>query len=224
MAAFMLYQNDRSPEDEHPIFFGLQSEGEPVNDLEYWFQSALVRGRDKSEKLRGAAVDLGLTYEFDWEIKPSVALGYAFGSGDDNPNDNREEAFRQTGFQDNSDKFNGVARFKYYGEVLDPEISNLSIFTSAAGIRPTPRSSLDLVYHYFLQEHAAQRIREAEIDARPSGLSRDIGSELDFIAGYREIENIDVKFVLGYLFPGNAFPTSNRDGAFLTNLELRYNF
>jgi hypothetical protein len=38
------------------------------------------------------------------------------------------------------------------GERLDPELSNLLIFTGGIGIRPTRRSSIDLVYHHYLQD------------------------------------------------------------------------
>lgn len=224
IAVFGLAQDDRTSEDEDPIHLGLQSEGEVLDDLEYWAQFAHVRGRDGSEKIRGIGLDLGVTYEFDDPIKPSITVGYAYGSGDDDPNDNRDEAFRQTGFQDNADKFNGVTRFKYYGEVLDPELSNLMIFTAGFGVKPSPRSSLDLVYHYDLQHEAAPRIREDELDARPTGRSRRLGSEVDLIVGYREVQNFDTALVLGYFIPDDAFPGTTDDPAFLANLELRFSF
>ncbi len=82
-------------------------------------------------------------YEFDHKLKPSVTLGYALGSGDDASTSDVDESFRQTGLQDNSAKFNGVTRLKYYGEVLNPELSNLSVLTAGVGIRPSPRSSID---------------------------------------------------------------------------------
>ena len=43
----------------------------------------------------------------------------------------------------------GVTCFKYYGELLDPELSNLAVATLGLGLRPTEWSSIDLVaYHY----------------------------------------------------------------------------
>lgn len=224
VAAFVLVQNGRSSEREHRQFFGLQSEGEIFDDLEYWLQFAHLRGRDGSKKIRGVGLDLGLTYEFDHSLKPSITLGYAFGSGDDDPNNDTDKSFRQTDLQDNSDKFNGVTRFKYYGEVLDPELSNLSIFTVGIGIRPSRRSSLDLVYHYDVQQHANRRIRGDDLDVNPTGRNREIGSEIDLIAGYREIKNLDMALTLGYFIPDRAFADKNNDSAFLTKLEVRYNF
>jgi alginate production protein len=221
---FALVQDDQTSEDKHPIFFGIQSEGEIVRHLEYWFQGAIVRGTENAKKIRGTGVDLGLTYGLGGALKPSVTAGYAYGSGDGNSSDNVDTAFRQTGFQDNEDKFNGVTRLRYYGEVLDPRLVNLSIFTGGVGIRPSRGFSLDLVYHYFSQGHSSKRIRGADIVASPDGFDKDIGSELDFIAGYREIKNLDTKLVLGYFWPGRAFPETSNGGAFLGKMEFRYNF
>ncbi|MGR9037236.1 MAG: hypothetical protein ACU83O_11720, partial [Gammaproteobacteria bacterium] len=70
----------------------------------------------------------------------------------------------------------------------------------------------------------SKRIRGADINANPDGLHKDIGSELDFIAGYREIKNLDTNFILGYFWPGGAFPETSNGGAFLGKIELRYSF
>jgi alginate production protein len=221
---FVLYQDDQTFTDQHPIQFGIQSEGEIIKHLDYWVQGALVRGTDQSKKIRGEAIDVGLTYQFDTDFKPSITLGYAYGSGDKNPNDDVDTAFRQSGFQDNEDKLNGVTRLQYYGEILNPRLSNLMIFTSGVGIRPSPRSSVDVVYHYISQVYASDRISGDDLNTNPTGLNSDIGSELDLVAGYQEIKNINTKFVLGYFWPGRAFPETASDGAFLAKLQIRYSF
>ncbi|NOT13765.1 MAG: alginate export family protein [Methylococcaceae bacterium] len=221
---FVLYQDDQSITDQHPIQFGIQSEGEIIKHLDYWVQGALVRGTDKFKKIRGEAIDVGFTYQFDTRLKPSITLGYAYGSGDKNSNDDVDTAFRQSGFQDNEDKFNGVTRLQYYGEILNPRLSNLMIFTSGIGIRPSQRSSVDVVYHYISQVYASDRISGDDLNTNPTGLNSDIGSELDLVAGYQEIKNINTKFVLGYFWPGRAFPETASDGAFLAKLQARYSF
>lgn len=223
IAAYTFFRDDRSSERERPIFFGLQSNGEIVDDLEYWLELAHVRGKDGSKRIRGWGLDLGATYEFDSPLRPSITVGYAFGTGDGDPDDRVDRSFRQTGLQGNEDKFNGVTRFKYYGELFDPELSNLSIFTGGFGIRPTRRSSIDLVYHYYLQHKASETIREAEIDEEPTGPSKRLGSEIDLIVGYREIRNVDLALTLGYFIPDKAFP-SGADNAFFANLKIRYSF
>jgi alginate production protein len=221
---FALYQHDRLFDTEHPLFFGLQSEGEIVRRLNYWIQTAIVRGRDGSRRIRGEAVDMGLTKVFDGSIKPAITVGYAYGTGDGNSNDNVDASFRQTGFQSNSDSFNGVVRFKYYGEVLDPRLTNLMIFTGGLGVLPTPKTSFDLVYHYYLQDHASTRIRGSDLAVEPIGLSKHLGSELDLVIGYHEITRLYTRFIIGYFWPGSAFAETSRNGAFTASLLLRYSF
>jgi alginate production protein len=223
LAAYTLLRNDRSPDRERPIFFGLHSSGELlIDDLDYWLELAHVRGRDGSRKIRGIGFDLGAAYEFDLPWKPSVAIGYAFGSGDADPKGRVDKSFRQTGLQDNEDRFHGVTSFKYYGELFDPELSNLQIFTAGIGIQPTRKSSIDLVYHYYLQHKAANEIRDTSIDADPSGRSKRLGAEIDLIIGYEEIRNLEMKLALGYFIPGKAFPKASN--AFFTGLEIEINF
>ena len=221
---FALYQDEQLLDQKHPIFFGLQSEGRILKHLRYWVQTAIVRGTDNTKHIRGEAIDVGLTQVFDHAMEPSITVGYAYGTGDGNPNDNVDTSFRQSGFQGNSDKFNGVARFKYYGEVLDPRLSNIMIFTGGVGIRPGEKTSYDLVYHYYLQDHAVPKISGSDLTTDPAGLSKHVGSGLDFIAGYQEIAALQTKFVLGYFLPGRAFADTSRDGAFLASILFRYNF
>ena len=228
IGAFALYQNG---DTQYPMFFGIQSEGELVKRLNYWIQSAMVRGTDGSQRIRGEAVDVGLTQLFgaSTSIRPSITVGYAYGSGDGNPNDNVDTAFRQTGFQDNSDSYNGVARFKYYGEILDPQLTNLMIFTGGAGIKPSRRSSLDLVYHYYLRDFSSTSIPRAGLNiVGQTGTDKHLGEEIDLIIGYQEIAQVTTRLIFGLFMPGKAFAEPVRDGArdpaFSASILIRYIF
>lgn len=224
VGVFALYQDQQRLGTAQPITAGLQSSGRLFKDLKYWLQTAAVRGSDGGRRIRGEAIDVGLTQAFDGAWEPSLTIGYAYGTGDSNPNDTVDTRFRQTGFQGNSDKFNGVARFKYYGEVLDPRLTNLMIFTGGLGIRPFEKTSFDLVYHYYLQDHVSNRIRGSDLDTDPTGRSKHVGSEVDLVIGYQGIPHLQTKFVLGYFFPGKTFDQTWHDGAFLASFLLRYNF
>jgi alginate production protein len=228
IGAFALYQ---SGDTQSPMFFGIQSEGELVKRLHYWLQSAMVRGTDGSQRIRGEAVDVGLTQLFgaSTSIRPSITVSYAYGSGDGNPNDNVDTAFRQTGFQDNSDSYNGVARFKYYGDILDPQLTNLMIFTGGAGIKPSHRSSLDLVYHYYLRDFSSTSISRAGLNfVGQTGTDTHLGEEIDLIIGYQEIERVTTRLIFGVFMPGKAFAEPVRDGArdpaFSASILIRYFF
>ena len=212
---------------ENPIFYGLQVTGELIDNLDYWLNFAHVRGRDGSNKLRGFGFDSGFTYEFDdVPLKPSIVLGYAFGSGDDNPSDNRDRSFRQTGLQDNNAKLNGVSKVKYYGEMFDPELSNLAITTAGIGIRPMRKTSIELIYHYYRQHKRSDDIFDAEIDEDPDGLNKILGQEIDLVAAHKyKSKKINVKtsLVLGYFLPGQAF-SMEADNSFFAEIKMQFDF
>ena len=167
---------------------------------------------------------MGLVYAFDIDFEPYITLAYAFGSGDSNPDDGTDKNFRQTGLQGNEGDFNGVIDFLYYGEVFDPELSNMSIFTVGLGTNPNEETSIDLVYHYYRQIEASEELREIGIDAEPSGESKDLGHEIDLILGYEGFsERVAVGIFFGYFIPGDAFSSSSGN-AFLSKIIMEYEF
>ena len=171
------------------------------------------------QRISGGGLDLGSTYQFDHPLKPSITFGFAFGSGDADSNDSIDTRFRQSGLEDNQGKFNGVTSFKYYGELVDPELSNLLIFTGGLGIRPTRKSSVDLVFHEYLQDQVSAKLKGWAIEAKPAGLSRRLGKEIDLITGYREIRDLDTKLILGYFIPEDAFPQDVQQNSFWLMLK-----
>lgn len=224
MSAYTLMRDDRSNGSENPLFHGLRADGTVADTLDYWLELAHVRGRDGSDRLRGYGFDVGGTYRFEMPLEPSLTLGYAFGSGDSNSDDRVDRRFRQTGLEDNSYRFNGVENFRYYGETLNPELSNLQILTAGVGIRPSRRSSIDLVYHRYHQDVAASgRIEGARIRASADGDSRDVGRAVDLILGYHDIPGLRLRAKLGYFMPGKAFGDAV-DDAYSVELGVEYNF
>lgn len=220
---YVLAQNDRKVTQEDPVFFGLHAHGEALDDLEYWTELAHARGNSGRNKIRGVGFDVGATYEFDLPYEPSVTLAYAFGSGDNNPDDGTDGNFRQTGLQDNEAKFNGVIRFKYYGEMLDPELSNLGVATAGLGFRPIHDASFNVIYHYYRQVDASSTVRNAEVDEDPDGRESELGHEIDFVAGYRLRPHQKGSLIVGYFMPGEAFPRHDDDALFV-EIQFRYEF
>ena len=221
---------DEDVEDEEDAdlgWLGLRLLGEwdlgRAGDLAYWLDGAGVAGTvdqvdfddldpgrrvvDSVERrdVRGWAVDVGLSYESRLPGRLALNLGYARGSGDSDPDDHVERSFRQTGVHDNESSFRGESSFKYYGELLDPELSNLQVFTAGIGVTFLEDSSLDLVFHQYRQVNAADRLRDAELDADPDGLDPDIGRGLDLILAVEEWDALEFE-VMGSVFEaGDAF-------------------
>ena len=182
---------------------------------------AYFRGSEPTIDRKGWGFDLGTTWTPGALDPFALTLGYALGSGDTSP-EGTDQTFRQTGFQDNNGKFDGVTSFRYYGELMDPELANLAISTVGLGIRLALRTSLDLVYHQYRQDEPFPRLINAELDRRPDGIHRDLGWEIDLILGSRNWTSWDFEVVAAYFAPGDAFPDA--ESATLGKLQARYRF
>ncbi len=208
--------------------------------VSYWADWATVSGRETTldfdtvddlstitdvtrRDVRGSAFDLGATWETELPLSPSLTVGYARGDGDADPDDSVDESFRQTGLHNNKWRYAGVNRFRTYGEVLRPELSNLAISTVSVGVPFLRNSSVELAWHGFKQVTAADSMRDSRLDVDPTGLNRDIGQELDLIIGVREGRSIDFALTLGVFKPGDAFPVDQRETAYIGALEFTIN-
>jgi alginate production protein len=115
-----------------------------------------------------------------------------------------------------------VTNFKYYGELVDPELSNLNILTAGIGFRPKKKVSVDLIYHHYEQDVALDELRDSSLNEDPNGLDTDIGSEWDLVAGFTSHKNFQTELILGYFQPGAAF--DDRREVLLFNAKFTYEF
>ncbi len=209
------YVIDRSDEDdpgEHSTHAGARLLGEWIPSARSWLELCSASGELGGVDLGGWGFDLGSTWLPDVTWLPDLTLGYAWGG----------ESFRQTGLQDDNDKWGGVTSFHYYGELVDPELANLSILTAGIGKRLTRDSSLDLVFHKFDQVEPAAQLIHTELRRQPDGVHTDLGWEADLVFGSRAIPRTHLEAVLGYFEPGAAFPGA--DPAWSARLQIRFRF
>jgi alginate production protein len=213
----------------------------PMGKFRYWLDYGYVRGEEtqfefddagpdtvivdglERRDVSGHGVDVGLIWQPKLAAEPSLTLGYAYGSGDAD-SDGTDNSFRQTGIQRNNGKFRGVNRFRYYGELLRPELSNLRIWTVAGGMPVLRSSSVELLYHYYQQVEAANFLRDSGIRADPLGIDRAIGHELDFVIGLQEDDHLEVEFVTAMFLSGEAFGALRDRFAADVYLKANYNF
>jgi len=220
VAGYTIVRNDRDRREGQPWLMGARVYGVPSEELSYWTELAYLRGWDElSRRFSGRGYDVGLTYRYlDLPLSPNFTLGYAFGTGDGAPNDNRNTEFRQTGLQSNETRLAGFSKLRAYGEALDPELSNLKIFTLGLGFRPAPTTSVDLVYHRYRLDKTADEVRNSGVTALmsqdDSQLRKDVGSELDVVLGFRNlfgIQRLGLDLRAGWFFPGKAFRLEEGD-------------
>jgi hypothetical protein len=234
--------------DAQLTWYGLRLRGKKrlaqAGKIRYWLDTAKVTGHERrsdydddpvnanrsivtevnSHKVSGWAMDVGLSWrtKFKALAKPRFTIGYAYGSGDSHLNDNKDHAFRPTGLEDNNGKFFGVNRFRYYGELLRPRLSNIGILTLASGYRLGKDKSLEIIYHNYRQVHASDSFA-ARVRPDPNGISNDIGEELDISVGLLGWQHLELEFTAAAFRAGKAFG-DQRDIAYKMSLELTYNF
>lgn len=230
LQGFALVRDDLTLRQGRPVFLGARALGTLPGPIDYALDVAYLTGLDDFSPARQDNPDLsawGLdgraTYAPDRFLSPSLTLGAAFGSGDANPRDGSGRAYRQSGLQDNNGRYNGVTTFQYYGEVFDPELSNMAILTAGIGVKPSERSSVDLVYHHYRQHRANPRLRRNDLSAVPTGRDSHLGDELDLVIGVRDIPRTAIEAVLGWFRPGDAFGPG-ADSAFLARVEVVYRY
>ncbi len=244
----VILRKNRDTFDDNMTWFGARAIGEiglsDYGSVNYWVDIAGVHGDEtvfkyksidntqltrvaaapKHNNVDGWAIDVGAFWTLPVKFEPTFTLSYARASGDSNPNDGHNSSFRQTGIQRNNWRFNGVNRFRIYGELLRPELSNMGIFTSAFGIRLLKNSSIEFVYHKYDQVAALDNLRNANINTDPNGIDRDIGQEVNVIANFREWKNLELGVEGAVFDAGKAFGNEANGLAYSIFLDVNYNF
>jgi alginate production protein len=195
----------------------------------YWIDVAQVRGDETflalesdpesarrsvvavraDRQVRGWGIDLGATWIAPSPLGQRFTLGYARGSGDPNPADGDERAFRQTGLNGNSVGFGGVQSFAGYGVLLDPELANLEILTLGIGMSPADRTSLDLVWHAYRLVELAESLRDTRLASTLTGSDRNVGQALDVILAVEEWDRVELELSISALRAGEAVGTEH---------------
>jgi alginate production protein len=198
-SGYGLHQRGRDADDPQLTRLGVSLAGCTKSDIDYWTELAHVSGTEDDRNVRGFGLDVGLTKTFKKHPRnPRLTVGFAFGSEDDGSG--TDTAFRQTGLQGNEVRFGGKTRVNSYGQVLDPELSNLVVFTLGTGFDIPTNSTLDVMYNTSFQHIASDCVRDSSIPQNPTGDSRQLGHEVNVVAAFRELERFDIDVYGGFFF------------------------
>jgi alginate production protein len=224
------------PSDLRARWLGLRASGEwRIEDgprLTYWADTAWLSGREhlsafdeqpdgtfsaageSRRKVRGTAFDIGATASLALPLRPSLTVGYARGSS----------GFRQSGLQENKARLGGVKRWQRYGELVQPELANLSVASLGAGVRVLENSSIELVAHRLRQVRASDRLAGSRLSADPQGSNRNLGREVNLLVAVRENKRIEFTFKASVFKPGTAFAPDERKPARAVEFGVTVNF
>jgi alginate production protein len=220
LTAYLLQKTDDTVADFEPLLFGVRSFSRPRYGLGHWLEIGGARGEAGGRDIRGHAFDVGALWTFDAPWRPSLGAGIAFASG--RADSATESGYRQSGLQDNTAKLGGVTSVRYYGELLDPELANLTVTTICAAVRPLRNASISLLFHTYHQDVASAAVPDTELRVQPTGASRDIGHEIDLVIGYRFERRLTIELTAARFEPGDAF--AGDSAANLLTLTTRFSF
>jgi hypothetical protein len=234
-------QRNRQDESDAKLWWGgLRAIGsEPVaesGELSYWADLAMVLGGEKllefadvggsrkvvtsrrSQQVRGWAVDAGGRWETELPGRPMFIIGYAVGSGDKRPDSGPDFSYRQTGLQTNDEEF------RTYGEILRPELSNLSIPVLAVRFPIFSKSHIEFAYRHFQQLYAVPFLRDARIKADPDGVHRNIGQEWMLYSIIKQWKKVEIELVAAAFRAGGAYGSLSGQIAYSFFTKISYEF
>jgi hypothetical protein len=236
----LVRRNREDPSDARLWWGGVRATGsEPIGqygELSYWADVAVVSGREKlleladtaskyelvtsrtNRRVQGWAIDLGLRWDSPLPGQPMFTLGYAVGSGDRSPERGSDRAFRQTGLQSDDEEF------RTYGEILRPELSNLSIPVLAVRFPIFSKSYVEFAYRHFRQVHAAPFLRDARIEAEPNGINQNIGQEWMLYSLIKQWKKIEIELVGAAFKAGQAYGALSGRMAYSLFTKVTYEF
>lgn len=211
-------------------------EADDMGEFEYWVDAAGLTGDEKlfefeetddgnsevdeiiKRDVSGWGFDTGITWKTGILSDMEMTFGYALGSGDRQPEEGKNRSFRQTGFNE------GDKRFQYYGELMNPDLSNLQIITISVGFPLGEFSFIDFIYHRYRQDHPAPFLWESDLEADPEGISKAVGEEWDLALTVEEWDNIEIESSAAIFKADDAFGALSGETAYRIKFEINYLF
>jgi hypothetical protein len=147
----------------------------------------------------------------DW----SFIVGRAQGDGDSNLDDGRDESYRQNDLQGDADVF---------GELYQPEISNM--VGQAFGIEWEAYDGVEIaLMHYdYEQDKRSDEIADVTIEVDPTGLSSDLGKEIDLIVTIEAYDSLELVFIAAQFEAGRAYGSNEGETSNFVSFEIEYEF
>ncbi|MEW8505276.1 MAG: alginate export family protein [Candidatus Thiodiazotropha sp.] len=145
----------------------------------------------------------------------SLILAGATGSGDSDLEDRYNRSYRQTGLQGD---------LEIYGELYQPELSNLRISMIGLQWRVTEDMSFAVMQFDYRQDKLSDEIRDTSIEVDPSGSSRDLGRELDLVYIIEHGEFLELICAYAKFKPGRAYADYSNDAIDYVGIDFVYKF
>lgn len=221
VGALYINLDNKTSVDDDRSYYAIRSHGQLWKGLQHWAEVTHLSGASSSHKRSAWAAEIRGLQSTHLPGKAQIGLSYIWASGDDNPFDDKDTTFRQTGLQRNNSFWSKGPKYRLLGEALRAEVSNIHALTAIMRFFPNKSSSIALLYHNFWQDTASTVQAGWRWGGSPNGINRKLATEIDLNAAYKFKNGTALEVNAAYLKPGAAFGT-NRSSGFAYGLEIRH--
>jgi hypothetical protein len=163
-----------------------------------------IRGGGADRRGEISALGLETSVEHLWKqpaLKPSIALGYLYASGDNNPNDRRVTTFNPL-FQNNHERLG-------YADIFFAE--NIHDFSLTGKVRPFSRLEAGGAFHYLLAASDDDLGAPRFFAPLTDNLSADMAMEFDIFLKYQYSKRVKMIINFSHVKPGKMVGANERN-------------
>ena len=189
-------------------WIGLRAYGDRyINEnskIRYWLDVGINSGEYNYQDRSGIAYEIGALY-----IDNNYSLGLSYAAA--------TKEYLQPIFADNKSKFlQRDLKFRYYGEFLDPKLSNIKILSLYSTYKPSLEKTYIVALHDYRQTASTWPLHTTGYVVATNGRNKHIGDEVDFLYQYLLSLRYNYKFILSYFKGGDAFKNvaTKKDGLY----------
>ena len=168
-------------------------------------------------------------------VDPIIHFGYAFGSGDSNPADDSDHAFRQSGMEGNFSRIGALSEStNNYGTVLRPQLTNIHVLSAGMTMPVFKASNVGIIYRYYHLDEPTTALASSGVINTLDGVNHQLGQGLDILFNMNalkgkgmdntNINDITFKSSLGFFRSGSAYGAADGEITVRALAELKIGF
>ena len=202
-------------------WFGLRSIGKKIykdKNINYWFDYSLIKGNYealKIDNIHSNAFDFGASFS---KNNSHSLYGFSYARGGKNFYSPYLTNYKSSFLTKN-------VSFKYYGELLSPDLNNLRIFSLYWMYDFFDSHKAVIAFHNYKQNTPSKYFRvNNQMTLNTDGINSNIGNEIDFIYNWNLPNLQRYKFIISYFKGGSAFSSAKKKEAIYVYFIYRYYF
>jgi hypothetical protein len=232
---FVMYKNDNAIDgavNNMPAGWSRKAEiytvggaiaGAPGDNWSYRAEAAVQTGDKESstgewQDLEAFGALTNLQYAFDDDYENSIHIGYEYASGDDDPDDSKNEQFDLLWGE--WSRWSELYIYTYAGETMFAESTNLHRLNVGHTFKPHDMWEISTDYHALWADENSPSTGIFDI----STTDRFRGHLFTCWAKYEVSDHLAGHFLAEYFIPGDYYLSTNDDDAYFLRFNVEYTF